>query len=48
MSLTTDLKMLFLTIKIIFMKESTEGIQEGQVPAMDNNTNAKPEEKKSA
>lgn len=33
-SLRMDMKLLFATVKILFMKESTEGIQEGQRTAM--------------
>lgn len=35
-SLITDLKIIFATIKILFMKESTEGIAEGQTTASAN------------
>ena len=34
-SLLQDLKILFATVKIIFMKDSTEGVAEGQTTAMD-------------
>jgi len=30
LSLMTDLKLLFATVKVLFMKESTAGVQEGQ------------------
>ena len=33
MSLVEDLKLIFATVKILFMKESTEGVQQGQVTA---------------
>ena len=35
-SLLTDLKLLLLTLKVIFMKESTEGLEEGQITATNN------------
>lgn len=34
MSLGKDLKLIFATIKILFMKESTEGVQQGRVTAV--------------
>ena len=34
MSLIEDLKLIFATVKILFMKESTEGVSEGQVTAV--------------
>ena len=33
-SLVEDIKIIFATVKILFMKESTEGISEGQTTAM--------------
>lgn len=33
-SLLMDLKLLLLTLKVIFIKESTEGLEEGQITAM--------------
>ena len=33
-SIVEDLKIIFATIKILFMKESTEGIQQGQTTAV--------------
>ncbi len=39
-SLTEDIKLLFATIKILFMPESTDGVAEGQITASEN----KPEE----
>ena len=33
MSLKEDLKLIFATVKILFMKESTAGVQQGQVTA---------------
>ncbi|MBQ7712122.1 MAG: exopolysaccharide biosynthesis polyprenyl glycosylphosphotransferase [Bacteroidales bacterium] len=36
-SLLMDLKLLLLTLKVIFMKESTEGVEEGQITAKNNN-----------
>lgn len=35
-SFLDDLKICFATVKILFMAESTEGVQEGQTTAMDN------------
>ena len=35
-SLLMDLKLLLLTMKVIFMKESTEGLEEGQITATNN------------
>lgn len=32
-SLAEDIKIIFATVKILFMKESTEGVAEGQVTA---------------
>lgn len=32
-SLFEDFKIMFATVKILFMKESTEGVAEGQVTA---------------
>ena len=32
-SLLTDLKLLLLTMKVIFMKESTEGLEDGRITA---------------
>lgn len=32
-SLYLDLKVIFYTVKILFMKESTEGIEEGKTTA---------------
>ena len=32
-SLMTDLKLLLLTLKVIFIKESTEGLEQGQITA---------------
>ena len=34
MSLMTDVKLLFYTVKILFVKESTGGVKEGQKTAM--------------
>jgi lipopolysaccharide/colanic/teichoic acid biosynthesis glycosyltransferase len=45
LSLMTDVKLMFATVKILFMKESTEGIGEGQRTAM---TAQNEQEKKSA
>ena len=36
-SLVEDLKIMLATVKILFMPESTEGIDEGQTTAMTNN-----------
>ena len=33
MSLMQDLKLIFATVRILFMKDSTEGVQQGQVTA---------------
>lgn len=33
-SILMDLKLLLLTLKVIFMKESTEGLEDGQITAM--------------
>ena len=33
MSLREDLKLIFATVKILFVKESTSGVQQGQVTA---------------
>ena len=33
MSLMQDLELIFATVRILFMKDSTEGIQQGQVTA---------------
>lgn len=38
-SLGLDLKMIFYTIKILFIAESTEGIDEGQTTAMESGEN---------
>lgn len=35
-SLWNDLKIMFATIKVLFIKDSTEGIAEGQTTAGDN------------
>lgn len=45
-SLAQDMQIIFATIKILFMKESTEGIEEGQTTASDTKDN-KPEKKES-
>lgn len=37
-SLVEDTKLLFATVKIIFMPESTEGVAEGQITASENKT----------
>ena len=37
-SMVEDLKICFATVKILFEKESTEGIAEGQTTAASNNT----------
>ena len=37
-SIFEDLRIIFATIKILFMPESTEGVIEGQVTAMDSNS----------
>jgi lipopolysaccharide/colanic/teichoic acid biosynthesis glycosyltransferase len=34
MSLLEDIKLMFATIKILFMKDSTSGVEEGQVTAV--------------
>ena len=34
MGLVTDVKLIFATVKILFMPESTEGVSEGQTTAM--------------
>lgn len=44
-SLLDDLFIMFATVKILFMPESTEGIEEGQITAMDNKTGCKKAEK---
>ena len=36
-SLFEDFKIIFATVKILFMKESTEGVAEGQVTAAECN-----------
>ena len=36
-NLLDDLFIMFATVKILFMPESTEGVAEGQTTAMDNN-----------
>ena len=36
MSIIEDLKLMFATVKILFMKESTAGIEEGKVTAVDD------------
>ena len=33
MSVAEDLKLMFATVKVLFMKESTSGVQDGQVTA---------------
>ena len=33
-SIVEDLKIMFATVKILFMPESTEGVSEGQTTAM--------------
>ena len=33
-SMIEDLKICFATVKILFMKDSTEGVEEGQVTAV--------------
>lgn len=33
MGVVTDLKIIFATIKILFMPESTEGVAQGQITA---------------
>ena len=33
MSIAEDLKLMFATVKVLFMKESTSGVQDGQVTA---------------
>ena len=35
-SLRADLSIMFATVKILFMKDSTEGIAEGQTTASNN------------
>ena len=35
-SLWNDLKIMFATIKVLFIKDSTEGLAEGQTTAGDN------------
>jgi exopolysaccharide biosynthesis polyprenyl glycosylphosphotransferase len=37
MSLVEDLKLIFATVKILFLPESTEGVAAGQTTAMENN-----------
>ena len=44
-SLLDDLFIMFATVKILFMPESTEGVEEGQITAMDNKTGCKNVEK---
>ena len=44
-SLLDDLFIMFATVKILFMPESTEGVEEGQITAMDNKTGCKNAEK---
>ena len=39
MSLKEDLKLIFATVKILFMPESTEGVSEGQTTAMSGENN---------
>ena len=36
MSLLEDIKLMFATVKVLFMKESTSGVAEGQVTAAAN------------
>jgi hypothetical protein len=36
--LVQDLRIIFATVKILFMPESTEGIAEGQTTAMEDKT----------
>lgn len=36
MNLITDLQLMFATVKILFIKESTEGVNEGQITARDD------------
>ena len=38
-SIVEDLKIMFATVKILFMPESTEGISEGQTTAMSGENN---------
>ena len=33
MSVAEDLRLMFATVKVLFMKESTSGVQDGQVTA---------------
>ena len=46
-SIIEDLKIMFATVKILFMPESTEGVAEGQATAMDENEVAAAAEKSS-
>ena len=39
-SIVEDLKIMFATVKILFMPESTEGVSEGQTTAMNQESNA--------
>ena len=36
MSMVLDLRLIFATVKILFSKESTDGIETGQTTAVDN------------
>ena len=40
-SIVEDLRIVFATIKILFLQESTEGVSAGQITAMDSGTNTK-------
>lgn len=40
MSIVEDLRLMFATVKILFMKESTAGVQEGQVTAVNDKKSA--------
>lgn len=44
MGIMEDLKLMFATVRILFMKDSTSGIGEGQTTAMDMNTAQKQKE----
>ena len=35
-SILEDLRIMMATVKILFIRESTEGVAEGQITAMDN------------
>ena len=38
-SIFEDIRIMFATVKILFMPESTEGVSEGQTTAMDDENN---------